>query len=464
MTHSASIRHARTALTSLITVGMLGSCGGSEPITPGLPAAPTGLTATPASATSVTVKWNPVDGATGYTLERRTGTSPYVPVTLPSPTATTVTDTGLNASTSYTYHVSATTAAGTSPYSADVAVTTPAADPTAPTVDSVTIVNGIVGTPERVTISGTASARSGTIQGVTLDWGDASAASSAGTSGTFTATHDYKTSGTYTITITVTDSGGRAVTDSRSVQVTHFGTNSQAHVVFDGAATPRELSGNRRTGVYTGSGCFTPVADRYGVANQAERFNTASSCTVSVAGGADTLAIPLPKDFTVDLWIRPDAARASRGGWLTGQEGGAFSLTLGTDGRVSAALAAPGGGSPLSVTDPATTPANVWTQFVARVEIAGTPAQTTLRLYRKDNATDRSTPARQVAEASVAGAYVLSASRPWTVAEAQGGVTSGTGDRAFAGDVDDLRIYDRALETYEIAALSTLDRYPKPTP
>ncbi|WP_295821295.1 LamG-like jellyroll fold domain-containing protein [uncultured Deinococcus sp.] len=462
MTDHRAIRPARTALLALLTAGLLGSCGGSGSTTPGGPAAPTGLTATPASATSVTVTWTPVADATGYTLERRTGTSPYVPVTLPSPTATTVTDTGLGASTTYTYHVSATTAAGTSPYSADVAVTTPAADPTAPTINGVTVVNGIVGTPEQVTVSGTATARSGTIQGVTVDWGDAGSTSSAGTSGAFTATHTYSTSGTYTVTITATDSAGRMVTDARRLQVTHFGTNSQAHVVFDGQSTPRELSGKRRTGVYTGSGCFTPVADRYGVANQAERFNTASACTVGVAGGADTLAIPLPEDFTVDLWINPNAARAGQGGWLTGQEGGAFSLTLGTDGRVSATLAAPGGGTPLRATDPAATPSNVWTQYVARVEIAGTPAQTTLQLYRKDNATDRATPARRVAEATAAGAYVLSTSRPWTVAEAQGGTTSGAGDRPFAGDVDDLRVYDRALEPYEIAALSTLDRYPKP--
>ncbi|MCK8435428.1 chitinase [Streptomyces sp. D2-8] len=90
--------------------------GGTDP-GPTIPSAPGGLTVSGTTSDSVTLAWNTVSGATGYTVYRD-GTK----VTSVSGTAATVT--GLAASTSYSFQVTATNGAGESPKSAAVTGTT----------------------------------------------------------------------------------------------------------------------------------------------------------------------------------------------------------------------------------------------------------------------------------------------------------------------------------------------------
>ncbi|MEU3937791.1 glycoside hydrolase family 18 protein [Streptomyces sp. NPDC029044] len=90
--------------------------GGTGP-GPTVPAAPSGLRVTGTTSSSVSLAWNTVSGATGYTVHRD-GTK----VTAVSGTSATVT--GLAASTSYSFQVTATNAAGESPKSAAVTGTT----------------------------------------------------------------------------------------------------------------------------------------------------------------------------------------------------------------------------------------------------------------------------------------------------------------------------------------------------
>ena len=89
------------------------------------PSAPTGLTATAVSGTQVNLSWTASTdnvGVTGYKVFRN-GTQ------IATPTATTFNDTGLTASTTYSYTVSAVDAAGnTSTPSGAVSATTAAAD------------------------------------------------------------------------------------------------------------------------------------------------------------------------------------------------------------------------------------------------------------------------------------------------------------------------------------------------
>ncbi|KPI01679.1 glycoside hydrolase family 18 [Actinobacteria bacterium OV450] len=91
--------------------------GGSGPGQPQPPAAPTGLTASGATASSLDLSWSASPGATSYRLHRD-GAAP-VSVTAPSATVT-----GLAASTSYTFRVSAVNAAGESAKSAPVTAST----------------------------------------------------------------------------------------------------------------------------------------------------------------------------------------------------------------------------------------------------------------------------------------------------------------------------------------------------
>ncbi|WP_431998227.1 chitinase [Streptomyces fungicidicus] len=90
--------------------------GGGDPA-PTVPGTPGGLSVSGTTASSVSLAWNAVSGATGYTLYRD-GTK----VTAVSGTSATVT--GLAASTSYSFQVAATNTAGESPKSAAVTART----------------------------------------------------------------------------------------------------------------------------------------------------------------------------------------------------------------------------------------------------------------------------------------------------------------------------------------------------
>ncbi|MFE6405837.1 chitinase [Streptomyces sp. NPDC057837] len=90
--------------------------GGTDP-GPTVPAAPSGLRVSGTTSSSVSLAWNTVSGATGYTVYRD-GTR----ITAVSGTSATVT--GLTASTSYSFQVTASNAAGESPKSVAVTGTT----------------------------------------------------------------------------------------------------------------------------------------------------------------------------------------------------------------------------------------------------------------------------------------------------------------------------------------------------
>lgn len=107
----------------------------STPITTP-PAAPASLTATAASSTSINLSWAASSGATGYTLERQTGSSSFAALTPgPSGTGTSFSDNTVVAGTTYTYRIKATNAGGSSNPMVSNAVTTPGTQqpPSSPT-------------------------------------------------------------------------------------------------------------------------------------------------------------------------------------------------------------------------------------------------------------------------------------------------------------------------------------------
>ena len=105
------------------------------------PTAPTNLTATAASTTQINLTWTASTdnvGVTGYKVERCSGAACANFVQIATPTTTTFNDTGLTASTSYSYRVRANDAAGNnSAYSNTASATTQTppdtTPPTAPT-------------------------------------------------------------------------------------------------------------------------------------------------------------------------------------------------------------------------------------------------------------------------------------------------------------------------------------------
>ena len=100
------------------------------------PSTPANLAATAASATQTNLSWTPSTdnvGVAGYKLERCAGAACANFVQIATPTTTTFNDTGLTASTSYSYRVRADDAAGNnSAYSNTASATTSAAADTTP--------------------------------------------------------------------------------------------------------------------------------------------------------------------------------------------------------------------------------------------------------------------------------------------------------------------------------------------
>jgi YD repeat-containing protein len=115
------------------------------------PSAPTSLSATATSSSQINLTWTASTdnvGVTGYLVERCQGASCTTFAQIATPTTTSYSDTGLTASTSYSYQVRATDAAGNlSGYSSTSSATTQsAADTTPPSTPSglsLTVVSSI---------------------------------------------------------------------------------------------------------------------------------------------------------------------------------------------------------------------------------------------------------------------------------------------------------------------------------
>lgn len=111
---------AIVAMVNQVTSGYTGSGGSGGGTT--APTAPTGLAVSATTSSSISLSWNASSGATSYQIYRNganVGTS----------TSTSYTDSGLNASTTYTYDVVAVNSVGSSAASSTVQGTTQSAIP-----------------------------------------------------------------------------------------------------------------------------------------------------------------------------------------------------------------------------------------------------------------------------------------------------------------------------------------------
>jgi DNA-binding protein YbaB len=118
-------------------VAFKASSGSGGDTTP--PTAPSSLGATAASASQINLSWTASTdnvGVTGYMVERCQGAGCTSFVQIATPTTTAYTDTGLLGSTSYSYRVRATDAAGNLSGYSNAATTTTLADTTPPTAPS----------------------------------------------------------------------------------------------------------------------------------------------------------------------------------------------------------------------------------------------------------------------------------------------------------------------------------------
>lgn len=189
------------------------------------PSASANLAATPTSPTSVRMNWSDVGGETGFIINRKTGSGPFVQVGQVGESVLTWIDTGLSANTSYTYCTQAFNGAGNSLYSASASATTglgsgsaptviiPASGPSTP-VTSTTAALNVLGGP------------SGSESGLTYTWsvvsspaGGWAAFNPNGTNSAQHATATFNEAGIYSIQVSITSSGGSIISGPLSIVV-----------------------------------------------------------------------------------------------------------------------------------------------------------------------------------------------------------------------------------------------------
>jgi chitodextrinase len=223
--HSYRVR-ATDAAGNLSSYSATSTATSSKDTTP--PTAPTNLMTTVISSSQINLSWTASTdnvGVTGYNVQRcqGAGCSNFAPIGALT-TSTTFNDIGLAASSSYSYRVNATDAAGNlSPFSSAVTATTPAPGPVSVTIS-----------PKRAAVTtGQAQAFSATVTGssnTSVTWAVDTVPNGNATVGMIDASGKYtppSTAGTHTITATsvanVTKSASApiAVTDLTGVFTYH---------------------------------------------------------------------------------------------------------------------------------------------------------------------------------------------------------------------------------------------------
>lgn len=200
------------------------------------PTAPGTPTATVVSSSQINLGWSASTddvGVTGYRVERCQGAGCSTFAQVLTPTGTTVSDTGLLASTSYSYRVLATDAAGNlSGYSATVSATTAAAGN-----GTITFVQVNSATPRgnqtTATVTYTAAQTAGNLNVVVIGWGD--------TTSTISSVTDSK-GNSYVVAVPLTrnTNGGlsQAVYYARNIAAAAAGTNTLTVAFSAGASFP----------------------------------------------------------------------------------------------------------------------------------------------------------------------------------------------------------------------------------
>jgi fibronectin type 3 domain-containing protein len=275
------------------------------------PTAPSNLTAAAVSSSQVNLSWTASTdnvGVTGYRLERCQGAGCTTFAQIAPPTATTYSNTGLTAGTSYSYRVRATDAAGNlSGYSNVATATTPVPDTTPPTAPSnlTATASGSSG----INLSWTASTDNVGVTGYFVERcqgaGCATFAQIASPTGTSYADTGLTAGTSYSYRVRATDAAGNLSGYSNVASATTAASSGlvAAYSFKEGTGTTViDSSGNGNTG--TISGATWTASGKYG---NALVFNGRSSIvTIN-----DSPSLHLTTGMTVEAWVNPTALQGA---------------------------------------------------------------------------------------------------------------------------------------------------------
>ena len=389
------------------------------------PTAPTSLTATGAIG-SVGLNWNAATdntGVVGYNVHRSTVTG-FTPTTgnrIAQPVSTAYTDPGLAAGTYY-YVVTARDAAGNVSGPSNQAAATVTGDTSAPTVS---ITSPAAGAVVSATIGVTAAASDNVaVLGVQFLL-DGAPIGAEDTSAPYSVNWDTRTTtnGAHDLSARARDAAGNQAT-STAVAVTVSNAAPGGAVAAYGfsettGTTTADATGKGHTG--TISGATRTASGRNGYALSFDGVND----WVTVSDAAD---LDLTSGMTLEAWVRP----SSLSGWRTvvmkqNSAGLAYGLYA-NDNDPWPALTVSIAGADRSSVGTAQLLLNTWTH------VAGTYDGATLRLY-------------------VNGVQVRSVPQTGSMAVTTGVLRIGGNSvwgEYFAGLIDEVRVYDRALSEAEI--------------
>jgi len=266
--------------------------GGSTPPPPPPPAAPSNLTATATSSSQISVAWTDnANNETSFTVERSVGGNPFTAVATLGANSTSFQDTGLAASTTYSYRVRASNGGGNSAYSNTGSATTQAGStqpPAAPTGLTATAGNAQVG------LSWTASsaATSYTIKRATVSGGPYTNVGTAAAATGFTDT-GLSNGTTYFYVVSAVNAGGESANSSPASATPTAPTGGGTTVTLTSIASEDgrivESSEGSNSGGSTNSADATPDALRTGDDASNRQYKTILSFDTSVIPDGATI-------------------------------------------------------------------------------------------------------------------------------------------------------------------------------
>ena len=399
------------------------------------PDVPSNLAVSSSATDSISLSWDASADAGGsgtrqYHVTRNNGT----PVTVAS---TSFTDTGLAPDTTYTYSVTAEDNAGNFSLPATIdADTDIVIDQTAP------------GTPANLVATEVTSTSIALMWDSVQDLGGSGLAGySVSRDGNFVLQTDstsFTDNGlspdtTYSYAIRAIDEAGN-ISDPVTLSETTPGSGGGQcneldegllnHYAFDTLLNGQFVD---RTGAQNGT--YLNVAPANGQLNNAVSFTDNSSLSLGNYSPA------VANGLTISAWIKPSSTGSPEARFLSkasGVQEQDHHIMIGSyyGNRLRFRLKA-GGATTTLITAPGVLNDNQWNFVTFSYD------QQKMRIYNNGN---------QIAQTSKIGLVSIDN----TVAMAIGNQPSGAGDRHFAGDIDELRMYGRALSDAEIASLMSL--------
>lgn len=316
----------------------------------------------------------------------------------------------------------------------------------APVIDAFDI------TASGLTVTASAAVSDGNLTNVVIDWNGQDTTNITSGYDAINASHTFSDLGQVTVTLTATDEFDLTVTETRTVTLGIPTAGLSGEWLFNDNLSDSSGNGHDASGYLGdfGYSCSHSTADRHGMADAALELNKnygGSACGLDTVGTVRLPHLGLSTSFTVSMWLKT----TQQGVYLFNGDGGmnqnnwlrfysGSDPIWNTDHYADDAFIVEGSSSIIADGNVAPT-TDTWIHYVMRVSTSG--GSTTTKLYRDGT---------EVASSSGGGVSAEPSGHNWYVGSRN--QSNDGGGSILKGQVDDIRIYNRALSAGEIEALA----------